>query len=327
VRYVIFGAGAIGGTIAARLALGGFDVVAIARGGHLAALRRGGLRFATPEGRWQVELDAVGAARDVDWRDDDAVLLTVKSHDTAGALADLSAAAPGTAVVCAQNGVDNERQALRRFERAYGMLVYLSAQHLEPGAVECFSAPVHGVLDLGCVPGGVDARAEAIARDLAAAGFASRTVENVMAWKRAKLVRNLGNALDALLGGGARDAADVEERAVAEALACFEAAGLEIVPDDEAVARMRVMSKPNDAVGGGSARGRGGSSSWQSLARGSGRIEADWLNGEIVLLGRLHGVPTPVNEALQRLANRAAAAGVEPGSLTRADVDAALAGP
>jgi 2-dehydropantoate 2-reductase len=48
---------------------------------------------------------------------------------------------------------------------------------------------------------------------------------------------------------------------------------------------------------------RGGGSSWQSLTRGTGTIEADHLNGEIVLLGRLHGVPTPLNELLQHLAN------------------------
>ncbi len=48
---------------------------------------------------------------------------------------------------------------------------------------------------------------------------------------------------------------------------------------------------------------RRGGSSWQSLNRGTGTIEADYLNGEIALLGRLHGVPTPLNELLQRLAN------------------------
>ena len=57
---------------------------------------------------------------------------------------------------------------------------------------------------------------------------------------------------------------------------------------------------------------RAGSSSWQSLARGSGAIETDYLNGEIALLGRLHGVPTPVNELLCRLANRAAREGWKP---------------
>src|SRR6185369_6440327 len=58
---------------------------------------------------------------------------------------------------------------------------------------------------------------------------------------------------------------------------------------------------------------RGGGSSWQSLRRRHGSIEADYLNGEIVLLGRLHGVPTPANALLQRLANQAAATGAAPG--------------
>ena len=64
---------------------------------------------------------------------------------------------------------------------------------------------------------------------------------------------------------------------------------------------------------GGAAGGRQsrpGASSWQSLARGTGSIEADYLNGEIVLLGRLHGVATPVNAALQRLANHGRARAV-----------------
>ena len=57
-------------------------------------------------------------------------------------------------------------------------------------------------------------------------------------------------------------------------------------------------------------------SSWQSLARGTGSIEADYLNGEIVFLGRLHGVPTPVNLLLQRTAAQAAREGRAAGSMT-----------
>ena len=57
---------------------------------------------------------------------------------------------------------------------------------------------------------------------------------------------------------------------------------------------------------------RSGGSTWQSLARGAGSIESDYLNGEIVLLGRLHGVPTPVNAVLQRRARQAVAAGSAP---------------
>ena len=69
---------------------------------------------------------------------------------------------------------------------------------------------------------------------------------------------------------------------------------------------------------------RGGGSSWQSLARGTGSIEVDQLNGEIVLLGRLHGVPTPVNELLQTVAHELARTRAEPGSLTEADLLARL---
>ena len=67
-----------------------------------------------------------------------------------------------------------------------------------------------------------------------------------------------------------------------------------------------------------------GSSTWQSFARGDTSNEIDWLNGEVVLLGRLHGVPTPVNELLCRVAHDAAAAGAAPRSLTIDDVLAGL---
>ena len=61
---------------------------------------------------------------------------------------------------------------------------------------------------------------------------------------------------------------------------------------------------------------RDGGSTWQSLARGSSTLETDYLNGEIAMLGRLHGVATPVNELLQQLAAEAARAGTKPGSMS-----------
>jgi 2-dehydropantoate 2-reductase len=67
---------------------------------------------------------------------------------------------------------------------------------------------------------------------------------------------------------------------------------------------------------------RGGGSTWQSLARGTGETEADYLNGEIVLLGRVHGVPTPVNELLQQLARELATSGAAPGSVDPDDLAA-----
>jgi 2-dehydropantoate 2-reductase len=319
-RYVVYGAGAVGGTIAARLRLAGHDVVAIARGEHLRAVREHGLRFVTPEADDVVRLDVAGSAAEAGLREGDVVLLTVKGQDTPAALDDLAAAAPlAVRIVCAQNGVDNERQALRRFASVYGLLVYLPAQHVEPGVVQAFSAPVHGVVDIGLVPEGVDETAERIARDLTAAGFASRAVDRIMDWKRAKLLRNVGNALDALLGD-ADEGDAIEQRAAAEARECFAAAGLAVVSDEDAEARMAEMSPPREA----GARPRGGSSTWQSVARATGRIETDWLNGEIVLLGRLHGVATPVNEALQVLGARLAREGGRPGSVSLDEIERAI---
>ena len=73
-----------------------------------------------------------------------------------------------------------------------------------------------------------------------------------------------------------------------------------------------------------SAATRGGSFSWQSLARYEGTIEADYLNGEIVLLGRTYGVATPVNELLRRVANQMASERIAAGSMTADEVLALL---
>jgi len=54
--------------------------------------------------------------------------------------------------------------------------------------------------------------------------------------------------------------------------------------------------------------------------RGTGNIEADWLNGEIVLLGRVHQIATPVNELLRSTANRMAREGITPGSIPAKDL-------
>jgi 2-dehydropantoate 2-reductase len=63
-----------------------------------------------------------------------------------------------------------------------------------------------------------------------------------------------------------------------------------------------------------------GSSTWQSLAKGKTVMEADYLNGEIVLLGRLHNVPTPINHALQQTANQFVRQGLKPRSVPIAEI-------
>jgi 2-dehydropantoate 2-reductase len=316
-RFVVYGAGAIGGVVGARLAEAGHDVVLIARGDHHDTIRDAGLTLIAPDAEPRVlSIPVVSHPSGVDFRDDDVVLLAMKSQHTADALGALSVTAPPTiSVVCVQNGVANERAALRRFEDVYGVCVVLPALHLEPGVVEASAAPVTGILDVGRYPGGVGPRGEAIAAAFSQSTFESVPRADIMRWKYGKLLNNLGNAVDALCGPDP-DAQVVHRRAWAEGAAVLAAAGIDAVGREEDAARRGAGFQWNSER----ARSRPGSSSWQSLARGTGSIEADYLNGEIVLLGRLHDVPTPANALLQRLATDAARAGRRPGALPAAEL-------
>ncbi len=292
-KYVVYGAGAVGGVIGARLHLAGLDTTLIARGAHLAQIRRSGLVLDGAGGRRVVQPPASDTVADVAWTDDTVVLLCVKSHQTPTALADLVAHAPvETPVVCAQNGVANETEVLRRFPRTYGLTVMLPSLHLEPGTVVEKCTPVPGILDLGRYPEGVDATAERIAADLRAAGFESAPRADIMGWKYRKLLVNaVGDA-----GGLAEadeDVAVLRTEVLAEGEAVLAAAGIVAVTAEQDDVRRGDLLRPRADIAS-----YPGNSLRQSLARGL-TSEIDYRAGEIILLGRLHGVPTPVNERLR----------------------------
>ncbi|MQA98072.1 MAG: 2-dehydropantoate 2-reductase [Streptosporangiales bacterium] len=316
-RFVVYGAGAVGGVMGGRLHLAGHEVVLIARGAHHDAIKERGLLVETPESGDRVRVPVVRHPSELEFRPDDAIVLGMKTQDTAAALEALSAVAPpSVSIVCAQNGVENERLALRRFAKVYAMCVVIPAAHLEPGVVQAFSAPTHGVLDLGRYPEGTDATAEALAEALGKSGFESTARPDIMRFKYGKLLTNLVNAAEVVCGRGA-EAAEVVAAARDEGRAVLEAAG---IPFSETgmEAYPAVTIRPTVSAGRWP-----GSSSLQSVRRGTGTIEADYLNGEIALLGRTLGVPTPVNAALQRLAGLVTREGRELGSFSPADVLAA----
>ncbi len=320
-RFVIYGAGGIGGTIGARLFQQGEAVALIARGAHLDAVREHGIELIAPDGEHRLTIPAYGHAAEVDWREDDVVLLCVKSQQTSAALADLrNAAGDAVPVICAQNGVANEPTALRCFERVYAMVVNLPAAHLAPGVVITHAHAPGGVLDLGRYPSGADALCEQVASALTRAGFSARPDPLVMRQKYAKLLANLNNALQAATNM-AEGSADIARALRDEALACYAAAGIDAASADEVKARRADGLRYVQIEG----HTRHGGSTWQSLARGTGDVETDFLNGEIVWLGRRYGVATPVNRVLQRIGNDLARRKSPPGSLTVADVRAQIA--
>jgi 2-dehydropantoate 2-reductase len=320
-RFIVYGAGAIGGAIGGRLFEAGHDVTFVARGAQLRALRDDGLRLVGPDASATLRVAAVGHPAESDLREGDVVILAMKGQDTPAALADLrKAAPPGIRVLCAQNGVENERLALRSFAHVYGVAVMLPATHLEPGVVVAHLAPTTGLLDLGRYPRGVDAVAEQVAAALSGATFGSQARPDIMRWKYRKLILNLGNAVEAVCGPEAARSTPLVRMARAEGEACLEAAGIDAVSIADDRARRGGVFELRPVPG----QERRGGSSWQSLARGLRSLETDYLTGEIVLLGRLHGVPTPVNDLLQLLANQMALEGRPPGSVAAEDVLARL---
>ena len=319
-RFVIYGAGAIGGVIGAQLARAGVEVVLVARGAHADALRAGGLRLEHGDEVETFAVPTVTAPDEIAWRDDDVVILAMKSQDTLAAVRALAAAAPPSiAVVCAQNGVDNERVALRHFENVYGCVVMMPTAHLEPGVVQAHSWPVPGLLDVGRFPDGIGDDAIDIVKTFNGAGFNCLVRDDVMRWKYTKLLMNLANAVIALCGSS-EEAADLRRAARAEGAAVLTAAGIPFASDEEDRERRSDVMTIVPIAG----RYRTGGSTHQSLQRGTGQVETDWLNGEIVALGRLHGVPTPVNAVLQQMTNAAAREKRAPESVPAAEILARL---
>ncbi len=318
---MVIGAGAIGAPIAAQLFERGHPAVLVARGRNFEAIAKDGVEVATPKHTRRSKVDVVDGISSLTLGPDDVVVLCVKSQDTAGALEELAAVAPlELSVFCAQNGVANERMVSRYFTKTYGVCVMSPASYLEPGRVEVFSSPLVGVLDVGRWPRGVDETAREMSELLGDAGFASMATEEIETLKWGKLLSNVLNALEVLCGPNA-GTDDLSQMVRDEAVACLTAHGVD-------VARARSLANERSTLVNylpiGSIR-RVGSSSWQSVLRGTGNVETDFLNGEIVALGQRYGIETPVNALLVRRANEMAREGRAPGTVSvselRSDVD------
>ncbi|GAA1833876.1 ketopantoate reductase family protein [Microlunatus capsulatus] len=327
-RYVIVGAGAIGGAIGGRLAHAGLDAVLVARGEHLAALRSTGLRLRTPEEDVTVPVHAVGGPDELELTEHDVLVVATKTQQAPDALttwADAPVHAGGRVVgtagerlpvLTALNGVASETMALRYFARVYGVCVWMPAVHLTPGEVIVRGAPRSGMLHVGRVPAPADERDEAllaqVQQDWTAANYDVPLPEDVMPWKYRKLISNLGNVFQALVHGNG-DTGPLAERTEAEARTVLDGAGIAVTSDeDEAAARsagftMHPVPGVPDDVGG---------STWQSLTRGTGNVETDYLNGEIALIAHRTGQAAPLNARLATLARQAAASGMRPGAMS-----------
>jgi len=292
----MFGAGGVGGYFGGRLAAAGADVALVARGPHLEALRRDGLRITSPKG--DLHVASVRASADpADLGPADVVFLTVKMYDVdtaASALRPLLG--PGTMVVTLQNGVEATEMVARRIghEHVAGGVAYVAAVVDQPGRIR------HTALDaliVGELDGVLSPRLLALRDAASTAGFAFTASTDIHQDLWSKFARlSVFSAMTAVtrspLGVLRAQPAlmAIVEAAVEESLAVGRALG--VVLDervrDEVFAMYRSM--PPEAK----------SSMLEDLERGR-PLELPWLSGAVVRLGREAGVPTPVHAVIETL--------------------------
>jgi 2-dehydropantoate 2-reductase len=332
-RYVIFGAGAIGAAMGGMLAHTGSRVVCIARPANAEALRQGTVIRKDDGDELLVRADAVTSLSEIFPEDGDIVLLTTKSQATEAAVEALfERYGAGVPIVCMQNAIRNEEIASRRFDSVYAGLVFISAGQLEPSVITLQEG---GAVSIGCYPVGLDDACLALCADLSRAGLEATASAHVMAMKWGKLVANLNNATTTITGYWLeRAAVDPEMRKLMlavreEGLAVLDAAGIEVEPPagEPSPIRIREMTeklKQPPRVSGtnsGADAPRTYSSMWQDLHLGRKTNEAEFLNGEIVALGKRLAIPTPYNSTLLEIVDRMFEEGLKPGIYSPVELD------
>ena len=334
-RVIVCGAGAIGGVIGGQLARAGTPVVLVDKQeAHVAAINRQGLILKGVHGSHTVRIPAVRHAREVGFRAGDVVLLAVKSFHTEAAAGELRAAAgDGIPVFCAQNGVRNEEVAARHFREVNGVMVLIGAKCLTPGEVV---QTAKGPLGVGTYPRGLTAAAREVAAALGRTELPVYTTENIVAAKWNKMLQNLNNATMGLTGLSGQEArADAEVRrfmadVYEEGARVLQAAGIAyegppgVGPIEERIRELRSPETTAEVPADPEARHY--ASLWQDLYHGRGEVEADFFNGEIVRLGRQHGVPTPYSALLLGLITEMAVAREKPGKYAVTQLRERLAG-
>ncbi|NNF16613.1 MAG: ketopantoate reductase family protein [Gammaproteobacteria bacterium] len=290
-RIVIVGAGAVGGSIGARLQRSGFPVLLVVRGEHGRVIRRKGLCLKTAEDSVRVHPQALDEIGSVDWQNGDLVLVAAKSQDAEVIFDEiLRSAAPALPVVCASNGMQCEHWAAARFDTVLSMLVWMPATHLVPGEVCIHASGCIGVLDVGphCGIAAADLSLQ-LCRELRAAGFDSVARDDIRRWKYAKWITNLGNTAQALVSDEWRKVAALAQ---AEGEAVLTKAGVDRVTTGDLHARTAAVRLAR--IDGEQRRG---GSTWQSRVRGK-PLETPWIEGAMADLADRLGVPAPVNRML-----------------------------
>jgi 2-dehydropantoate 2-reductase len=310
-KFAVFGAGAIGGLIAARLAATGQDVSVVARGAHLAAIQQRGLRVrsgifgeSTCRPRASKDPAEIGPV--------DVVVLAVKAHSLSGIAPSLGALfGPDTICVTTQNGIPwwyfeglGGRWAGTRLEsvdpggtiaahidsrRIIGSVVYISASLAEPGVLD----HVEGArLPVGELDGSRSTRVQNLASVFTDAGLKSSVRSNIRADIWTKLLGNATfNPISALTRATMKQLLDTPEtrRLIAE--------GMEEVRAVASALDVAISVSTEKRIAGAEQVGHHKTSMLQDLEAGR-PLELEPILGAVVELAGKTGVSVPRLESL-----------------------------
>lgn len=295
-RIAIMGSGGVGGYVGAWLQSAGQDVSFIARGAHLSALRRDGLRIEHPQ--LPLHLSRVAATDDIaSIGPVDLVIFSVKLFDTQGAVDSLTPlVGPATRVLTLQNGIDSVEMIRSRLAPSaivLGGVIYVSAVIDRPGVIRS-PGGLHAIVADRAGGDAVMTRLEQAAG--AVEGLSVQLSDQVtqVIWEKFVALASLSGATALLRARMGAILANPETHAfqrqlVDEAIAVGLAHGVAMRAGlaDEILAKLAGMPP--------SFR----SSMAEDLERGN-RLELRWLSGKVHALGLAHGVQTPAHTAVFR---------------------------
>ncbi|MFQ5511564.1 MAG: ketopantoate reductase family protein [Candidatus Krumholzibacteriia bacterium] len=323
-RFVVYGAGAVGGVLGGHLALDKHDVLLICRGEHADVIRdQNGLRMKSATGDYFAPLRAAPVLDTEEIDEDTVVFFTAKSNHTEPNVETLAEIVPSsTPVVCFQNGIANEEIIAGRFDNVLGGVCRMTCSFLQPGNVSFRKA---GRLIVGKYPKGADPFARKLGKLLAHAGFDATVSTSIMCDKWLKLVANLQSALHAVIDlrdhesmefmnlkvGILEEAKRVLQADKIKAKSCD---GRDLSVDEI----IQELKKPRAGKSVSSVRVN--NSTWQNLYLKREHIENLYFHGPIIELGQKYDIATPYNETVLEMVTRCSREGLGPNALRAGDI-------